>query len=59
MTEGISVRIGTISGTVISMLPNVTSADLLRTMVLAFVGAVVSCGVTLLLKRLLRCRKRE
>ena len=50
--NSLSLKTGTIGGLALSVLPNLTSADVLKTIVLAFIGAVVSFGVTLLLKRL-------
>lgn len=41
---------GTIGGTILSVIPNVESADLLRTLILAAVGAVASFLVTQILK---------
>lgn len=49
--NSLSLKTGTIGGLALSLLPNLTSADVLKTIVLAFIGAVVSFGVTLLLKR--------
>ncbi len=46
-----SIKHGTLFGTALSIVPNLTSADLIRTMVLACVGAVSSFVITLLLKR--------
>lgn len=50
MDNSLSLKVGTIGGFALSVVPNITSADVFRTVVLAFVGAVVSFGVTLLLK---------
>ena len=49
--NSLSLKTGTSGGLALSVLPNLTSADVLKTIVLAFIGAVVSFGVTLLLKR--------
>lgn len=57
MTMPNSTQLGTLGGTFLSIVPNVTSADLLQTAVLAFVGAVVSFFVSVLLKWLLKNRK--
>ncbi|MFD2907972.1 hypothetical protein ACFSX9_04415 [Flavobacterium ardleyense] len=48
--NSLSLKTGTIGGLALSVIPNLTSADVLKTIVLAFVGAVVSFTVTLLLK---------
>ena len=45
---------GTVSGTVLTVLVNIGSSDIIKTVVLAVLGAVVSFGVSLLLKWLLR-----
>lgn len=51
MDNSITLKAGTFGGVALSVLPNITSADVFKTIVLAFVGAVVSFGVTLLLKQ--------
>jgi hypothetical protein len=45
-----SLKIGTLSGTVLSILPQLTTHDILVTVVLAMVGAITSFLVTVLLK---------
>lgn len=45
---------GTLGGTVLSVLPHLTSADVYRTVVLAIVGAFVSFIVSVILKMLFR-----
>jgi uncharacterized membrane protein YeaQ/YmgE (transglycosylase-associated protein family) len=45
---------GTISGTVLTVMVNIGSSDILKTIVLAIVGAVVSFFTTLFLKWMLR-----
>jgi hypothetical protein len=45
---------GTVSGTVLTVLVNIGSSDIIKTVVLAVLGAVVSFGVSLLLKWLIR-----
>lgn len=57
MNNSITLKAGTIGGLTLSVIPNLTSADVLKTMVLAFIGAVVSFGVTLFLKRLTTKKK--
>jgi mannitol-specific phosphotransferase system IIBC component len=52
-------KAGTMGGTLLIILANISTADLLKTAVLAAVGAVVSFGVSLLLKRLLQGRPRR
>ena len=45
-----SLKMGTLSGTLLSILPQLTTQDILVTVVLAMVGAITSFLVTLLLK---------
>ena len=47
-----NLTIGTLSGTVLSILPQLNSQDILVTVVLAMVGAITSFLVTVLLKYL-------
>ena len=53
-----STKAGTVGGTLLTILVNINSADLLKTGILAAVGAVVSFSVTLLLKFLIRYFKK-
>jgi hypothetical protein len=53
-----STKAGTAGGTMLTILVNIKSEDLLKTVVLATVGAVVSFGVTLLLKFLIKRIKK-
>ena len=57
MDNSLTLRAGTFGGFALSVIPNITSADVLKTIVLAFIGAVVSFGVTLLLKQLTSKKK--
>lgn len=57
MTTPNSTQMGTVGGTFLSILPNVPSEDVLRTVVLAVVGAVVSFVISVVLRCLLRKRK--
>ena len=43
---------GTVSGTVLTVAVNIGSSDILKTVILAAIGAVVSFGVSMLLKSL-------
>lgn len=49
---------GTAGGTLLTILGNISSDDLIKTAILAAVGAVVSFGVTLTLKLLLKRNKK-
>jgi uncharacterized membrane protein YeaQ/YmgE (transglycosylase-associated protein family) len=42
--------VGTVGGTILSTIPNLDSADVFRTLILATVGAVASFLVTQLMK---------
>jgi mannitol-specific phosphotransferase system IIBC component len=50
METNISLKAGTTSGTVLSVLPNILSEDIAKTIILASLGATVSFAVSLLLK---------
>lgn len=58
MTTPSATQVGTAGGTFLSIVPNVYSEDVLRTVVLAIVGAVVSFVVSVLLRCLMKKRKR-
>ncbi len=57
MDNSLTLRAGTFGGFALSVIPNLTSADVFKTIVLAIIGAVVSFGVTLLLKQLTSNKK--
>ncbi len=50
----IGTKAGTIGGTLLSIIPNLTGADILRTVLLAAIGAVVSFGISMLMKWIVR-----
>jgi len=50
--------LGTVSGTVLTVLVNIGSSDVIKTVVLAALGAVVSFSVSVLLKWLVKTFKR-
>jgi hypothetical protein len=58
METNISLRIGTASGTLLSVVPNILSEDIVKTTILAVVGAIVSFAVSLLLKGLTKSKKK-
>lgn len=58
MDVNISLRTGTVSGTVLSVLPNIFSEDIFKTVVLAAIGAIVSFTITLTLKWLTNFKKK-
>ena len=49
-----STKAGTACGTLLTIFANIKSEDLIKTAVLAGVGAVISFTITLVLKRLIR-----
>ena len=57
MEAPVSLRTGTAAGTLLSVLPNIFSQDIVRTIILAAVGASVSFLVTLFLKWVVMKRK--
>jgi len=62
MESNISLKIGTASGTLLSVLPNIHSDDYARTIVLAIIGAatgaIASFTVTRILKWLTRIKSK-
>ena len=54
----LSLKIGTAGGTLLSMAPNIASVDILRTILLAIIGAIVSFFVTLLLKWMTKSKEK-
>ena len=53
-----SLPIGTASGTFLSVIPNLLSEDIVKTIILAVVGAIVSFMVSLLLKWLTKIKNK-
>ena len=49
---------GTVSGTLLTIFANISGEDLIKTAILAAIGAVVSFGVTVLLKLLVKRFKK-
>ena len=58
METNISLKTGTAAGTLLSIVPNLHSEDIMKTVVLALIGAVVSFTATLILKMLAKVRKK-
>ncbi len=48
---------GTVSGTALTVLMNIGSSDIIKTAILAAIGAVVSFSISVLLKWLFKTRK--
>ena len=59
MNEHSYTKTGTIGGTLTIILANINSADILKTAVLAGIGAAVSFGMSLLMKMLVKRWKRR
>jgi len=59
LVSGGGTKAGTAGGTLLSVLVNINSGDILHTCVLAAVGAIVSFTVSILLKVLLQWFKRK
>ena len=58
MTTGNHTLMGTAGGTFLSVLPNLHSEDLLKTVILAALGAIVSFIISLTLKHLIKKHKK-
>ena len=58
METNISLRTGTAAGTFLSILPNLFSEDVLKTIILAALGATVSFTVSLLLKWFMKFKNK-
>lgn len=58
MTTHQHTLMGTVGGTLLSIAPSIPSADLVKTVVLAAVGATVSFTISLVLKCLIKKRKQ-
>jgi mannitol-specific phosphotransferase system IIBC component len=56
MESNNSLHAGTASGTLLSIMPTIASEDVLKTIVLAIVGAVVSFGVSVVLRRITKSK---
>ena len=50
--------VGTAGGTFLSVVPNIQSADIFKTVLLAAVGAIVSFTISLVLKCLIKKHKK-
>jgi hypothetical protein len=57
--NGVStIRTGTIGGTLTIVLANIHAGDLLKTIVLSVIGAIISYGTSLLMKCLTKPKKK-
>ena len=50
--------VGTAGGTFLSVLPNLPSEDFVNTILLATIGAIVSFGISMALKSIMKKRKK-
>lgn len=57
MKTNISLKVGTASGTLLSISPNIFSEDILKTVILAVVGATISFAISLFLKWITKSKK--
>lgn len=53
-----TTKAGTASGTLLTIFANITSDDILKTVILAAIGAAVSFTVTIFLKALIKRLKK-
>jgi hypothetical protein len=58
MTANNHTLMGTAGGTFLSIVPNIQSEDIAKTVILATVGAIVSFTISLLLKSLNKKHKK-
>jgi hypothetical protein len=58
MEANISLKNGTALGTVLCVLSNIHSKDIVKTIILAIVGATVSFGVSLFLKWVTKSKEK-
>ena len=58
MTTNNHTFIGTVGGTFLSIIPNIHSADIVKTVVLATIGAIVSFTISLVLKSIIKKHKK-
>ena len=58
MENNSSLWAGTAAGTFLSILPNLSSADIIKTIILAAVGAIVSFVVSIVIKLLKKTKKK-
>jgi len=54
----VSLKIGTAAGTLLSIMPNIRSDDVAKTVLLAVIGAVSSFIVTIFLKWLTKIKEK-
>jgi uncharacterized membrane protein len=57
MNTNIQLKIGTASGTLLSISPGIFTQDIVKTIILAVVGATISFIISLLLKKITKSKK--
>ncbi|MGV9003280.1 hypothetical protein [Flavobacterium sp.] len=58
MTVNNHTFIGTVGGTFLSIVPNIRSEDIVKTVILATVGAIVIFMISMMLKKLQKKHKK-
>lgn len=58
MSTNSHTLMGTAGGTFLSVIPNIHSADVFKTVLLAAIGAIVSFTISLLLKMIIKKHKK-
>ena len=58
MKTNIQLKIGTASGTLLSISPGIFTQDIVKTIILALIGATVSFMVTYFLKKITKRKKK-
>lgn len=58
MASNNSIPVGTAAGTFLSIVPNITSEDVIKTIILAVVGALVSFSVSMVLKKFTKSKNK-
>ena len=59
MNTNIQLKVGTASGTLLSISPGIFSQDIVKTIILAVIGATVSFIVSLLLKKITKHKRKS
>ena len=57
MKTDIQLKVGTASGTLLSISPGIFTQDIVKTIILAIIGATVSFSVSYLLKKITKPKK--
>ncbi|WP_165571686.1 hypothetical protein [Flavobacterium enshiense] len=58
MESNNSIPVGTAAGTFLSIMPSITSEDVIKTIILAVVGAFVSFSVSMVLKKFTKSKNK-